>query len=120
MRVEEHCTCSRSGHVTHPIGLEDTIHVLYITVTHPILTQALPEITHSQMTSFNLSSHPSPDKSSNVLDEVCSLGLLFPHLPVRLKPLHSGLVQLGLRPFDIQEPQDGDDTIGLKYTMIGT
>ena len=57
---------------------------------------------------------PSPDKSSNVFDKVSSLGLLFPFLPVSLKPLHSGLVEAGLSPFDLQEPQDRDDSVQLK------
>ncbi len=58
--------------------------------------------------------HLSPDKSSNVLDEVCSLWVLFPLLPMRLKPLHSGLVELGLRSFDLQEPQDRNDAVDLE------
>ena len=113
--VEEHGTCPRPGHVTHPIGLEDAIHVLHVTITHPVLAKTLPEVTHYvhkwRLWSFT---HSSPDKSSNVLDEVCRLWLLFPLLPVRLEPLHSGLVKVGLRPFDIQEPQNRNDAVGLE------
>ena len=115
MGVEEHSTCARPGHVTHPIGLEDAIHVFNVSVTHPVLTKTLPEITFTNDV-FDLLpfTPPSPDKSSNVFDKVSSLGLLFPFLPVRLKPLHSGLVEVGLRPFHLQEPQDRDDSVQLK------
>ena len=118
--VEEHGTCARPGHVTHPIGLEDAIHVLHVTVTHPVLTKTLPEITFTNDVFDLLPSFtpPSPDKSSNVFDKVCSLGLLFPFLPVRLKPLHSGLVKVRLCPLNLQEPQDRDDSVQLKNVRL--
>ena len=103
--------------MTHTIGLEDAIHVLHVTVTHPVLTKALPEITFTNDV-FDLFSPPSPDKSSNVFDKVSSLRLLFPFLPVRFKPLDSGLVKAGLRPFDFQEPQDRDDSVQLKNVRL--